>query len=166
MTNRPIDGNRNCEQFLEALELLPVGTMGIRAFSDALPQGAREHVRECASCEAALDDLIETREALAEMSASVPRPGPWFATRVMATIRAQEKEFEEQLNSVWVGVMRLAPKLAAFAALLLVLGSTWAIQLRRAEQTRQQQNRAVDGLFESAPSTANDDIVALAHEDR
>ena len=170
MSDRPI-GAGKCEEFLEELERLPAGLPGRptgRDWRELLPQKAREHAATCANCEEALEDFAETREALAGMAESLPEPGPWFVARVMAKIGAQERELEEQANGVWISVMRLAPRLAAFAAVLLVLGGTWALELRRAEQSRRQQTRpAAEGLFEAAPNTPlNDDIIANTHEEQ
>ena len=170
MSNRPI-GAGKCDAFLAELDRLPAGLPGRLTAGDwreLLPQEAREHAGSCANCEAALEDFAETRQALAGMAESLPEPGPGFVGRVMAKIRAQERELEEQANGVWISVMRLAPRLAALAAVLLVLGGTWALELRRAEQMRQQQPRpSVEGLFESAPnSPLNDDIIASTHEEQ
>jgi hypothetical protein len=172
MSNRPL-GAGKCEEFLEELERLPAGLPGKATAGDwreLLPQEAREHAASCANCEEALEDFAETRQALAGMAESLPEPGPWFVGRVMAKIRAQERELEEQANGVWIGVRRLAPRLAAFAAVLLVLGGTWALELRRAEQSRQLQPQgrpAVEGLFEAAPNAPlNDDIIASTHEEK
>jgi hypothetical protein len=169
MNDRPIGAPMNCEALLAELEELPVETLRASTATDwrrLLSESAREHAARCASCQSALEDFAETREAMAELKKSLPEPGPWFAARVMAKIRAQEKEIEEQVNGVWVNVMRLAPRIAAFAAVLLVLGGTWALQLRRADDVRQKMIRPVESLFESAPTTAaNDDIVASIHEE-
>lgn len=170
MSDGPI-GVVNCERFLEELEQLPAGLPGKATAGDwreMLPEEAREHATACAKCKAALEDFAETRQALAGMAESLPEPGQWFASRVMAKIRAQEQEMEEQANGVWISVRRLAPRLAAFAAVLLVLGGTWALELRRAEHAREQQRRpAVEGLFEATPSTPlNDDIIASTHEEQ
>lgn len=169
MSDRPI-GACSCEECLEELERLPSGLPGkntVENWREMLPHASREHALKCAECKAALEDFAETRAALVGMAERAAQPGPWFVSRVMATIAANERESEEQSNGVWIGVMRLAPRLAAFAAVLLVLGGTWALELRRAEHSRQQLTRpAVEGLFETVPSTPlNDDIVASAHEE-
>jgi hypothetical protein len=170
MSNSPIGAVR-CTEFLEELERLPAGLPGRPTTGDwreLLPQEVRKHAATCANCEAALEDFADTRQALAGMAESLPEPGPWFVGQVMAKIRGQERELEEQANGVWISVMRLAPRLAAFAAVLLVLGGTWALELRRAEHARQQQPRpAVEGLFEASPNTPlYDDIIASTHEEQ
>jgi len=169
MSDRPT-GAPGCTEFLEELERLPSGLPGRNPagnWRERLPPAAREHTVKCAECAAALEDFAETRAAMAGMAERVAEPGLWFVSRVMAAIVAKERELEEQTNGVWISVMRLAPRLAAFAAVLLVLGGTWALELRRAEHSRQQQTRpAVEGLFETVPNTPlNDDIVASTHEE-
>jgi len=158
----------SCESFQEQLERLPLEPPGIEARDcrEVLPPEAREHAAKCATCEAALGDFVETRQALREMRRGLPEPGPWFVSRVMATIRAQEKRIAEQSEGVWISVMRLAPRLLAFAAVLLVLGGTWIMELRRAEHARQLEMRPAEGMFETAPSTPpDDDIIASTYEE-
>jgi hypothetical protein len=158
----------NCERFLNELEELP-GNASLSAAETLLrlPAELRAHGETCAECAAALEDFVETRQVLESMKMMLPEAGPWFAKRVMAAINAREEEIEERTNSLWVSVRRLAPRLAAFAVLLLVLGGSWAMELRRTEQTRQQQTQPVDSLFEGNPSTPlNYDIVASASEEQ
>jgi hypothetical protein len=166
MKEQPMGEEMKCEEFWEELERLPLEMPGSRTAEEwraNLPEIARTHAASCAECGAALEDFAETRGALGTVRERQPEPGPWFVARVMATIRA---EAEEQKNGVWVGVMKLAPKLAALAMLLLVLGGTWALQLRRAADQRNPKGQ-VEGIFEAAPSTAyNDDIVALGYEEQ
>ena len=170
MSDRPIDALMKCEEFLETLEGLPVNVPGTGSAAEwlaLLPEAARAHAAKCESCEGAWKDFCETRSALAELKEGLPEPGPWFAVRVMASIRAQEKEMEERTNAVWISVRRLAPRLVTFAAVLLVLAGTWALESRRAEDTRQRQMRPAEGLFEATPSApVNDDIVASTYEER
>ena len=73
---------------------------------------------------------------------------------------------EERQNGFWNGVRRLAPRLVAFATLLLMLGGTWAFQVQRASQARGAVLKPAEGIFESQPSTpANDDVVAIVQEE-
>jgi hypothetical protein len=170
MNDRPIGAGMKCEEFLEKLEELPgemPGGATAGAWRESLSAEAREHAFRCANCAAALEDFVETRKALGEMKAGLPEPGPWFVSRVMARIRAQEREMEEQANGVWINVMRLGPRLAALAVVALVLGGTWALELRWAAESRQKEIPPVEGLFESAPSApVNDDIVASTYAER
>jgi predicted anti-sigma-YlaC factor YlaD len=129
----------NCRRFLDALEELPNDGNTWKSAEEwraELPAAEEEHVGRCEACRTALEEFAETRNALAEME--VQKPGPWFATRVMAAIGAREAE-EEARDGVWISVRRLAPRLVALSALLLVLGagvakSGWAE--RRAARRR------------------------------
>lgn len=165
--NEPRRMNRpECEEVLNELEALKVDGTTAAEVLPALTEVSRRHALECEQCQSVLDDFMTTREALAPMKASLPEAGPWFATRVMAAVKAAENEIEAKREGVWISVRRLAPRLVAFAALLLVLGGTWVMEERRRELTSgQAQVRQVEGLFESAPTAPqNDDIVAAAPE--
>lgn len=166
MSDRPRDNEKKCEWFLEQLEELPVESTEGTTPADwmgKLPTEAQEHAAQCASCEEALEDFAETRAALEGMKEGMPAAGPWFTARVMAAIRAKEEEIEEKKEGVWIGVRRLAPRLAVFAAVLLVAGGTWAFQVRRTEQARGTAMRPAESLFEATPSApVNDDILVLA----
>jgi hypothetical protein len=169
MIDRPKSMKVNCEQFLNGLEALPGSEpVDSQELSKRLPASVRQHAEACANCAAALEDFAETRKALAEMMATLPEAGPWFTKRVMAAIGARENEIEERSNSVWISVRRLAPRLAAFSVLLLVLGGTWAAELRRAEQVRKQHElQPADSLFEGSPNTPlNYDIIASTYEEQ
>jgi len=167
MQDLPKGINMRCEDFLSELENIPVDGPATRELLAEVLEEARRHASECANCAEAVRVLAETREALAGMKAGQTEPGPWFVTRVMRAITAKEEEIEESRNSVWLGVRRLAPRMAAFAAVLLVLGGTWAMELRRTDrQTKQPEKNAVESLFETTPSApVNDDIVASATEE-
>jgi hypothetical protein len=160
MKDFPNEANKmNCDTFLSELEALAPGNF--EELLARLPVPAREHIAQCASCREALNDLAETRAALAPMRAALPRPGPWFVTRVLNAIAAREREIEERKNSVWVGVRRFAPRLAALACVILVVGGTWAFQLRRADRLASQTRvTGAESLFEPGTSMpVNDDIV-------
>ena len=167
MKNLPGEAKMKCENFLNELEGLPAEGRTAGELLARLPEEARRHASECANCEEAVRVFAETREALAGMKAGQGEPGPWFVKRVMGAIAAKEDEVEEGRNSVWLGVRRLAPRLAAFAAVLLVLGGTWAMELRQADrQFLRPQGNTVEGLFETTPNTPmNDDIVASVNEE-
>jgi hypothetical protein len=159
--NRP-----ECEEVFNEVEELKAGGTTVREALCALTEASRRHALECEECRSAVEDFVITREALAPMKAMLPEAGPWFAARVMAAATAAENETEARREGVWISVRRLAPRLAAFAVLLLVLGGTWAMELRRQElASGQAQVGHAEGLFEGASSApANDEIVATAGE--
>ena len=170
MTGLSKETKVKCEWFLNELEMLPAD--GPKATSaeqllEGMPVAAREHVLRCASCDLALRDFADTRKLLESMNEGLPEAGPWFTTRVMAAIRGKEAEIEELRNGVWVGVRRLAPRLVAFAALLLLLGGTWALQVRRAERLRETVVRPAESMFEAVPSApVDEELVASVNEEQ
>jgi hypothetical protein len=140
---------RNCRRFLDALEELPLSG-GLQKSAEErraeLPEAEDMHAGGCEACRMALEEFAETRNALSE--AAVQKPGPWFATRVMAAINAREQE-EEVRDGVWISVRRLAPRLVALSALLLVLGGSWALELRKSEGMKVER-RSGDMVFDSS----------------
>lgn len=162
MNGLPKDKQVNCEWFLNQLEEIPAEARStLEVCLAKLPPQAREHAAECRNCESALEDFVDTRAALERMEAMLPEPGPWFTSRVMQSIAIQERENEESVEGFWAGVRRLAPRLVAFAMLLLMLGGTWAFEQNRT--ARENSARSTEGLFQSAPSTpANDDVIAVS----
>src|SRR5208282_703633 len=135
MTNWEKGRFENCERFRDELELVRLpGDQRIdrHELLRKLAAELRGHAETCGSCMEAADDLVDTRNMLvptASQSTAV-EPGPWFASKVMNAIAAGENEIE-QSEGVWQSVRRLAPRLAAACALLLVLAGSWAVQVRR-----------------------------------
>jgi len=170
MSELPREEKVNCEWFRDELEAIPANGPGRASAEELLrrlPESAREHAAGCAECRMALEDFAETRVALEGMVGTLPEPGPWFTRRVMQAVAAQEAELEEKQNGFWIGVRRLAPRMVAFAMLLLMLGGTWAFQVRRTTLAKGQQLAPAEGIFEATPTAANDDVViASTHEEK
>jgi hypothetical protein len=102
---------------------------------------------------------------LRRMQSTLDKPGPWFTRRVMNAIAAQEAELEETQNGFWTSIRRLAPRIVAFATLLLMLGGTWMFTQRRTAQTHGEELLPAEGLFELTPvPPANDDVIATYYE--
>jgi hypothetical protein len=169
MSNDLEKKNRECRRYLEELEGVAASDAGETTGPSVLAQmssEARGHAEVCAECRGAVEDLAETRRALLPMSAPVAEAGPWFAARVMAAIRARGNELEERSNGVWLGVRRLAPRLVALCTLVLVVGTTWAYQVREEDLARQLALRPAESVFESVPAPLNDDVLAGGQGER
>jgi predicted anti-sigma-YlaC factor YlaD len=137
----------NCRRFLDALEELPPGgntRKGAEEWRAELPEAEEEHAGSCEACRTALEEFAETRKMLAGVA--VQEPGPWFTARVMAAINARE---EEARDGVWISVRRLAPRLVALSALLLVVGGSWALELQKTDRLNAER-RGGDMVFDSS----------------
>lgn len=157
---------QNCRRFLDALEELPLSG-GTRKSAEEwradLPEAEDVHAGGCEACRTALEEFAETRNALA--GTSLQEPGPWFTARVMSAINAREQEVEAR-DGVWISVRRLAPRLVALSALLLVLGGSWALQLRKSEGVNAER-RSGDMVFDSSVApTWYDDGLGMTSEVR
>jgi hypothetical protein len=156
---------RGCQEFREELEALPFKNIEAGfGMLEAMSQASREHASRCLDCREAAEDLAFTRAALQPLGELSAEPGPWFATRVMSAIAGRESEMDVR-DAVWVGIRRLAPRLVAVCALLLVLASTWTYQLRRVELAGPPQVASTETVLEpSQPAPLNDDVLINATE--
>ena len=157
--------SKDCGSFQDALEKLPVKG-GARKSAEEwlaeLPAENAAHVAACGACREALEEFAETRQALAEIE--LPQAGPWFTARIMAAIAAREKE--EETDGVWNSVRRLAPRLVAVSALLLLVGGSWAVQQTRKDAAT-ADGRGGDVVFDSsATPTWYDDGMGTLNEVR
>jgi hypothetical protein len=161
--------NSECRRFREGLDGVAAsgaGEVSSETVLAPMSSEARGHAAVCAECSGMVEDLAETRKALLPMSTPVAEAGPWFAARVMAAIRVRENEVEERSNGVWLGVRRLAPRLVALCTLVLVVGTTWAVELRRADLARQPELGGAESVFESVPAPMNDDVLVGGQGER
>jgi hypothetical protein len=161
--------NSECGRFLEELEAVAAGDakeVNAQTVVTQMSRQARGHVEVCADCRSAVENLAETQRALLPMSTPVAEAGPWFAARVMAAIRARENELAERSNGVWLGVRRLAPRLVALCAVVLLVGTTWAYQVRQQDLAQQLQLQSGESVFESVPAPLNDDVLVGGQGER
>jgi predicted anti-sigma-YlaC factor YlaD len=154
----------NCRRFLDALEELPPSgntRKSAEVWRAELSEAEEEHAGHCEACRTALEEFAETRNMLAGVA--VQEPGPWFTARVMAAINARE---EETRDGVWISVRRLAPRLVALSALLLVVGGSWALELRKTDRLNAER-RGGDMVFDSSTApTWYDDGLGMTIEVR
>jgi len=168
MSIRPNREARGCQEFREELEALPLENTEIEfaTLLGALQPASREHALQCVECREAAEDLAMTRAALQPLAELSARPGPWFATRVMAAIAGQESEIDLR-DAVWLSIRKFAPRLVAVCALLLVLASTWTYQLRHVELAGPPQVASTETVLEpSQPAPLNDDVLINSNEGR
>jgi hypothetical protein len=158
----------NCRRLRDALEELPAAGDAEVSVEDCLgelSEAGRAHVLSCGACREALEEFVETRVALRPVAVLKPEAGPWFTARVMSAIAAKEKE-EDAADGVWFNVRKFAPRLAAVSVLLLVIGGTWAVQLRQAD-AQQATKRSGDYVFDASASPVwSDDGIASGFEVR
>jgi len=153
---------RGCQEFREELEALPL--KNTESVLVGLSPASLAHASGCAECREAAEDLALTRAALQPLGELSPEPGPWFATRVMAAIAGRESEMDLS-DALWVSIRRLAPRLVAVCALLLLLASTWTYQLRRVEISGPPQVASNESVLEPGQSAPlNDDVLINATE--
>jgi len=156
----------SCQRFLDALEELPSSGNTRKSAEEwraELPEAEEEHAVRCEACRTALEEFVETRNALTGIT--VPKAGPWFTARVMAAIASRERE-EEARDGVWISVRRLAPRLVALSALLLLLGGGWALELRKTDGMNAER-RGGDMVFDSSSApTSYDDGLGMTSEVR
>jgi hypothetical protein len=142
-----------CDRFREALDDV--------AIAEGLPAAVREHATACADCEAAVKELLSSRELLSVLPRQVDEARPWFAPRVMAAIAAREAELRRSLEA-WIIVPSFAAKLTWVSALALVLASTWLFQRPAAVPTKPVATDITGEPEHENTSPANDDDVLLS----
>src|SRR5260370_456574 len=134
------ENREECERLRNSLE--------ISAAMAALPALLQKHLSFCADCQAAADELFESRALSRKMPPQLVEPGPWFAPRVMAAIAARESNLLRS-QEAWTVVPKLAARLTWISALALLLAGTWVFHSPRST-TKTRQRRGLESVF-SAP---------------
>src|SRR5271163_18708 len=101
-----LDGTtKDCEKTLDELERVQFegdGLVSGEKLLELLSAESRAHAARCLGCRAAVEQFAEARSLLRPLKEMQAEPGPWFVTRVMATIEARERE--EEREGVWANV--------------------------------------------------------------
>lgn len=127
---------------------------------EGLPTVQRMHAAACRSCREAAQDLMDAQEIFRVMPRQTVEPGPWFASRVMAAIAAQEKELSEVART-WLAVPKLASRLSLASAALLLVASTWLYERPAAVPSQQAIALAAqESLFETSWPMNVDDVLS------
>jgi hypothetical protein len=167
MQSLPKQESSGCQEFREELEATPLGEnrgSELRMALEQMTPASREHASRCVECRQAAEDLALMRSVLRPLGEVSAEPGPWFSAQVMTAITGRQAEMDLR-DGVWISVRRLAPRLVAVSALLLVLASTWTYQLRRTDVPGVPQAAASDTVLEpGGAAPLNDDVLISASE--
>jgi hypothetical protein len=156
---------------LEMAELASPGP-SVAETCDALlgfaPAELREHAQACADCRDAADDLVTLRKLLRDLE-PVPVAGPFFASRVMANIAAQESVERSRIAAVWLAVPRFASRLSWVAAVALVFACGWLYERPVTVPAQQTASAfASEHLFDppALPPNHDDVLVSLSENEQ
>ena len=130
----------------------------------AFPEGVRTHLESCADCRIFAAELLEVRGLLRNDLAG-PQPGPFFLTRVMASIAAREVEVEKR-SQIWAAVPHLASRLTLIASLTLLVAGSWLYQppSHNATTASVSAEQSPEGLVEGSAVTIQDDFLLSSPE--
>jgi hypothetical protein len=151
--------NNECEAVADALERTASRAGQFFTGStvvDQLSPAAREHFDSCEACRAFAADLTEVR-ALMEADQGKTQPGPFFLSRVMASIAEREAQLEKSAQT-WAAVPRLAYRLSVLASLGLLIAASWVYEMPKPYNSaglNSQQN--AEGLAD--PGALQDDLL-------
>jgi anti-sigma factor RsiW len=123
------------------------------------------HARSCARCAAALDSARSAAPLLAALAArQTPAAKPFFVTRVMASIRAEQRERE-----LWKPVERAAWRLCwvAVAAVLVLAGFMLRLEMAgpMGPAAQQSQIQALVSVPMPQPANQDDSYLLVASDD-
>ncbi len=132
----------------------------VEELSGDWPPAQRKHLADCGSCREAAQDFFAAREIFKGVASQAEEARPWFATRVMEAIRAQERELALPA-SLWSAFPRFASRLAWAAAVVLLAGSAWLYERPvTAPNKAPAAASAQEYLFEApAPAMNQDDVL-------
>ena len=117
-----ITNNENsCEQFEARLE-----DAAERGQPIALSEDLSAHVSSCAHCREALEAVTVSQSLLRSALEPTAAPGPFFAKRVIAVIRAEEARQAAQGSIFWSPLRHLAARMALTAAVIVMALTIYA----------------------------------------
>ena len=144
-----------CQLTQDALERSSSRAAEVLAF----PEGVRTHLASCGECRIFAAELVEVRGMLRTDLAG-PQPGPFFLTRVMASIAEREVELEKR-SQIWAAVPHLASRLTLIASLTLLVAGSWLYQppSRKAATSGVSAEQSSEGLVEGGSNGIQDDFL-------
>ena len=134
----------------------------LESYLDGDPAAARDvtaHLERCVACREALEDARLARELLREGRESAAEPSSAFATRVLATIRAELTRRQQ----FWRPLEALASRLALIAAMALLVLAGYVFEFRPAPNVARvpSQTEVSEGWPEPASQPASQDEVLM-----
>lgn len=108
-----------CEQYEAKLEDA-VELAAERGEGLSLSADLAAHVAVCVRCAEALDSVELSMALLHWGLQPTAAPGPWFSTRVLAAIRAEEDRHASQRILFWRPLEHLAARMAMTAAMIVM----------------------------------------------
>lgn len=155
---------RQCKAARDALERSTGGAQDANApmlgtVLAGVPANVRHHVASCRECGIFAEELVEVREML-QQRLDGPQPGPFFLTRVMASIAEREVELEKR-SQIWAAVPRLASRLTVLAALTLLVAGSWLYQPpgHKTSTAAVNAEQSSEGLAEGSTVPIQDDFL-------
>jgi len=156
---------KQCEAARDALEhgtrraAQDAGVPTIATLLADAPPSVRAHVAACSECRIFAAELVEVRDLLRPDRVG-PQPGPFFMTRVMASIAEQEVDLEKR-SQIWAAVPRLASRLTIIASLTLLVAGSWLYQppSHKATTAGVSAEQSSEGLVEGGAIAIQDDFL-------
>jgi anti-sigma factor RsiW len=123
------------------------------------------HARACRHCAAALENARASAPLLEPVKAAPAlRPSPFFAARVMAAIRGEQRE-----QDLWKPVERAAWRLCWVATAAVLVLAFFMLRIERAAPTintsQQSQVQALVNVPMTQPVNQDDSVLLLASDD-
>ena len=156
---------KQCEAARDALEhgtsrvAQDAGHPTIATLLEDAPPSVRAHVAACGECRIFAAEVVEVRDLLRPDRVG-PQPGPFFMTRVMASIAEREVDLEKR-SQIWAAVPRLASWLTLAASLTLLVAGSWLYQppSHKATTAGVSAEQSSEGLVEGGTSAIQDDFL-------
>lgn len=161
--------NQLCDDVKARLENAASHSIAPVSFEDLvseLPEADGSHLRDCADCRVAAEDIVATDRTLSALRRSRIEPSPFFAKRVMAAIESMEGE-RRAAGKTWVLFPRFASRLAAIACLALLVAGTWLYEApHRQTETIARAQFVAGGVFEDlgTPQATPEDVLSTTPE--
>lgn len=151
------------EQLERAAEAAPKARTPDELMGRMLPE-QRAHAAGCEECRTAGEELLEARVLLRALPSSAQRPGPWFSSRVMSAIAAQEAALNRAGN-LWTAVPRFASRMVLVAAAVLLIASAWLYE-KKTPAKLPATDSALETVFDNSSPQTNFDEVLVSKAER